>query len=190
MGARIMDYRGGRQLAAEESLDYREVIKVAEQEIGEETRRAAQHWEQRVRNASKRERALRALLAAALLTVFGASCLYDGLKVRALGEAGQLSRTEVAASADLYLYIVSSQLEAYREQHGGYPASLEALEELQQPGLDYVPFSNGSYRLSCSMGGMLRSYDSREAASHLLHEGVLKTPRLPAIAKPSAALFR
>jgi hypothetical protein len=75
MGARIMDYRGGRQLAAEESLDYREVIKVAEQEIGEETRRAAQHWEQRVRNASKRERALRALLAAALLTVFGASCL-------------------------------------------------------------------------------------------------------------------
>ena len=69
---------------------------------------------------------------------------------------------------DVHLYTTQARVRAYRSTYGGYPTSLSGLGMPADGNLDYSLLSKKEFYLRYQVGGVVRSYNSKEPPEHLL----------------------
>ena len=82
-------------------------------------------------------------------------------------EVPQLPPEAERASAQVSVMVATQALQAYRDEHGELPASLEDVG-LSEELYDYDPGTDGHFELRTTIGGATVRYDSREGVESLL----------------------
>jgi len=108
------------------------------------------------------------LLLALVMIVFLGSCLYNYIEMKALNQPIDLTVAQRIDAMDVHLYTLQARVRAHRATHGKYPASLAEIGVPGDPGLDYLSNSNREFYLSYRVGGVVRSYNSKETPERLL----------------------
>jgi hypothetical protein len=103
-----------------------------------------------------------------ILVVFLGSCLYNYIEMKALNQPVDLTVARRIDAMDVHLFTLQARVRSYRAAHGVYPASLAEVGVPGDPGLDYLSDANREFYLSYRVGGVVRTYNSKESAGRLL----------------------
>jgi hypothetical protein len=108
------------------------------------------------------------LLLWVVLIVFLGSCLYNYMEMKTLKQPVDLTVARRIDAMDVHLYTLQARVRSYRAANGIYPASLGEIGVPHDPGLDYLSDANREFYLSYRVGGVVRTYNSKESPERLL----------------------
>jgi len=108
------------------------------------------------------------LLLGLVLAVFLGSCIYNYIEMKTLKQPVDLTVAQRIDAMDVHLYTLQARVRSYRSTHGVYPASLGEIGVPGDPGLDYLSDANREFYLSYRVGGVVRTYNSKESPERLL----------------------
>lgn len=132
---------------------------------------AVSEKELREQEEARKKPGKRSLASAFLVVVllgFAASGLYAYFEVRTMSVPLEEEMGLEAGAVGVHLYSMAVRLDAFRQENGHYPSTLDLAGIPADESLEYTLLSGGEYNLRYRHGDILRTYRSTHPPSTLL----------------------